>query len=235
MHDDITISVCVPAFNEEKNLTAAVEDLIFSLSSRVGDLEIIIVNDGSSDSTGIIANNLVKKYSEIQVINNNKNYGIGFCYKSALEKSSCNYFTWFPGDHENSAQELVRCLGYLHDYDVVTTHHRGFDKRSFNRRSISILYTYILNICFNLDLKYYNGLTIFPVSVLRSFPLRSTGFSLFAENIIRALRRGCNLKELSAPLKSRKSGKSKAFSCSSIFRMIKDLVAIISNGYIVFE
>jgi len=235
MNENISISICVPAYNEAENITKAVEDLFTCLSPMIQEMEVIIVDDGSNDTTAELSEQLARKYFQVKVIHHKKNSGIGACYRNALAEAKGEYFTWFPGDHENSAQEFVQCLPYIKSDTVVTSHHLGYDRRSFMRRFISRSYTWILNRYFNLDIKYYNGLTIFPVTVLRSFPLYSNGFALFAENLIRAIKKGYKVKELSTPLRMRMSGESKAFSYSSISRMVKDILVIISNGAIIFR
>lgn len=133
-----------------------------------------------------------------------KNLGIGSCYRDALKNAQGDYFTWFPGDYENSAEEFIQCLPYLSKDTIVTCHHLGYDNRLFIRRFLSCSYTWILNKYFHLHLKYYNGLTIFPSSKLRSFPLISNGFAFSAESMIRAVQCGCHVVELSTPLKTRK-------------------------------
>ena len=60
------ISVFIPAYNEEANITATVDELRAALHSRSLDFEIIIVNDGSSDRTGQIIDDLGKKDSRIR-------------------------------------------------------------------------------------------------------------------------------------------------------------------------
>lgn len=227
MKDSVSISICVPAFNEEVTLRVAIEDLIFTLSCIVHDLEIIIVDDGSKDSTSQLADQLAKEYSQVKVIHHGKNLGIGTCYRNALAVAKGDYFTWFPSDHENSAEEFIKSLHYLKEDTIVTCHHQGRDPRSFLRRWISLIYIGILNKYFHINLKYYNGLTIFPISVLRSFPLVSNGFFLFAESVVKAIKKGCKVVELSAPLGKRELGKSKSLSFLSVVRMARDAFCFI--------
>lgn len=223
---DISISVCIPALNEENTLEKAVEDLVLTLAQCVNQLEVIIVDDGSTDSTSQLAEELVAKYHQLKFIGHVKNQGIGSCYRDALAVAQGNYFTWFPSDHENSAQELVKCLPFLEDNYIVTSHHRDYDSRPKTRRLISHTYTWILNKYFRMNLKYYNGLTIIPTHILRSAPLVAEGFAFSAEGIIYAVRFGCKVVELSAPLRGRVSGRSKAFKLSSLWRMCRDFFRI---------
>lgn len=227
MGESISISVCVPAINEEKTLKETVDDLVSTLSSYVQKLEIIIVDDGSTDYTPWLAEEIARTYLKVKVIHHKENLGIGTCYRNALAIAQGDYFSWFPGDHENSAEEFVQCLPYLKNDTLVTCHHKIVDPRSFFRRFISSIYTLGLNKYFHLDLKYYNGLTIFPTSVLRSLPLVSNGFVVFAEGLIRAVQRGCQVVELPAILRKRRWGKSKALTILSVRRTIRDLLRVL--------
>jgi glycosyltransferase involved in cell wall biosynthesis len=220
----LSLSVCVPVFNEELSLRGAVQDLFKTLAPLVGTLEIIIVNDGSTDTTASLAQELSKEYdSPIKVIHHPVNLGLGASYKDALSIAEGQYFTWFPGDHENSAEELVHCLPHLGQNTAVTSYHGESDKRSWLRRATSNLYTGLLNKCFSLSIKYYNGLTIFPTKVLRAYPLVSNGYALSAESLIRAVKSGCKLVELLYPLNKRQGGRSSAISFLSFLGMVKDI------------
>ncbi|MBD3264494.1 MAG: glycosyltransferase [Candidatus Omnitrophica bacterium] len=226
---EIKLSVCIPALNEEKALEEAVQDLSHTLRPVLDKLEIIIVNDGSQDSTGRIAEKLAKESSEVKVIHHSQKKGLGVCYKDALRIAGGDYFTWFPGDHENSAAELLDALGYLEENTAVTTHHVGSDTRSLFRIFLSRTYTFIINTVFGLKVKYYNGLTILPTTTAKSFDIVSDGFTWSAENLIRAIKSGCRLIELSAPLQSREGGSSKALTPASVKQMLKDVWRIILN------
>lgn len=227
MTRNISISICVPALNEEMSLRESVADLLQTLPFYTYKLEVIIVDDGSSDGTSRLAEQLTEEYSSVKLIRHSRNFGIGACYRDALSVAEGDYFTWFPSDHENSANEFIQCIPYLNKDVVVTCHHRGYDPRPASRRKISAFYTFILNKVFRLDLKYYNGLTIFPVFVLRSIPLVSNGFIFTAESLIRVIMRGYKVVELPAPLSNRFGGKSKALTCSSFCHILKDIFRIL--------
>lgn len=220
------MSVCVPAYNEVATLEQAVLDLLETLGPRLEFVEAIIVDDGSTDGTAEIADRLSEKFESVKVIHHKTNTGLGGAYRDALEIASGTFFTWFPGDHENSAGEFVPCLEYLKPGVVVTSHHHGLDNRSAFRRRLSGLYTRLMNIATGLKLTYFNGLSIYPTQVIRSVPLVAHGFAFAAEGLIRASRAGCEIVELRYPLRERSSGRSAAISLVSFYRMGRDLFRV---------
>ena len=223
MDKKISLSICVPAFNEEDSLSDSVKGLANILLDHLRNFELIIVDDGSSDLTFDIADKISKVYDYVKVIKHERNLGIGACFKDALKIANYEYFGWFPADNENDAAELLNCLPYLDSNTVVTSHHLGCDPRSFSRRLLSRVYTLFYNIVFGLNIKYYNGLTIFPLTKLRCLNLQSSGFGIFAESIIKSLKAGLDIKELLNPLYRRSCGSSKSLTLISFLRIVKDL------------
>ena len=72
-----SISVVIPVYNEEEIIEQCIINTFDSLSSLFLDYELIIINDGSLDQTPQILSNLSKLYSQLHIITNTKNLGIG--------------------------------------------------------------------------------------------------------------------------------------------------------------
>ena len=235
---NIALSVCVPALNEEETLRAAVEDLLTSLGPEVGRLEVIIVNDGSSDDTGKIGEALVAEHTfrpgsgqaGVRVLHHAQNMGFGATYRDALAVATGDFFTWFPADHENQATELVQSIPHLAPGVIVTTQHVDTDPRPLYRRVPSRFYTKTLNRLFGLRVRYYNGLTIYPTADLRSVALGAQGFAMQAEAMVKVGRRGLRIVELEHPLGKRTSGKSALVSWRALRQALRDCVRIWRAG-----
>jgi len=227
MTKDLSISVCVPAFNEESNIDNAVEELFNTLSRCLDKFEIIIVDDGSIDLTGELAERLSKKHDQIKLIKHTENLGIGRCYRDALRIAEGKYFTWFPSDGEDTAEEILQCIILAEGGAIVTSYHTAYDRRSALRRMLSSLYTLILNTLFDQQLKYYNGLSVVLTQRARAMTLVSDGFFCNAEIILRAVKSGCRVIEMETPLAKRHSGRSKALTFGSFKRAAKDFIRIL--------
>ena len=94
-----SISVFIPALNEEKNLEPMVARLIEALTVTVEDYEIIIVDDGSSDGTGAVADGLAAENSAIRALHNSRNMGLGYCFAQGCREARKNFFVYIPGDN----------------------------------------------------------------------------------------------------------------------------------------
>lgn len=106
-----SISVFIPALNEDRNLEPTVARLIEALAVTVEDYEIIIIDDGSSDATGAIADRLAAENSVIRVLHNPRNMGLGYCFVQAYREARKNFFVYIPGDNTWPYRSFVELLG----------------------------------------------------------------------------------------------------------------------------
>lgn len=90
------ISVIIAAFNAEQHIT----DCIKSIESQsiINDIEIIVVNDGSTDSTSSIVSNYTPKYNNIKFIDRKENLGTIYSRKEGFDHSSGNYIYFMDAD-----------------------------------------------------------------------------------------------------------------------------------------
>ena len=88
------VSVIVPIYNVEKYLSKCIESII---NQTLSNIEIILVNDGSTDSSGVIADNYAKKDSRIRVIHK-KNGGQGSARNTGIELASGEYIGFVDSD-----------------------------------------------------------------------------------------------------------------------------------------
>jgi len=226
MRTSIALSVCVPAFNEAATLRESVDDLLANLAPVVAQLEIVIVNDGSGDETGAIAEALAAEHPGIRVRHHARNEGFGLAYREGLAAATCAYFTWFPADHENVADELVQAVAHVAPGVIVTSQHVDTDPRPMYRRIPSRMYTRILNRLTGVRVRYYNGLTIYPMEDLRRVALGAHGFAIQAETLVRVARRGLRIVELEYPLSRRVAGRSALVTGRALKQALRDVVRI---------
>jgi dolichyl-phosphate beta-glucosyltransferase len=100
------LSVIVPAYNEEKNLAANIKKYYDYLSCQKYDFEIIIVNDGSTDSTGLIAQELTKSWPNIKLISSPKNHGKGAAIRQGLLAGQGDYRLFIDADGATSIEHI---------------------------------------------------------------------------------------------------------------------------------
>ena len=116
----IKISVIIPVYNEEKHLEDCLNSII---NQTLKDIEIIIINDCSTDNTKNIIDKYALKYPNIKVINNEVNKGVGACRNIGISISKGDYISFIDSDdyiHPNMLLNMYNAAINT-DSDIVET------------------------------------------------------------------------------------------------------------------
>ena len=81
------LSVIYPAYNEQDNIEPTIERSLSALRPRFPTFEIVIVNDGSKDATGHLADALAVKHPEVRVVHHETNQGGGQAIVTGIEQA----------------------------------------------------------------------------------------------------------------------------------------------------
>ncbi|MBA4373820.1 MAG: hypothetical protein C0402_13290 [Thermodesulfovibrio sp.] len=225
------LSVIMPSLNEAKNITNAVQNVISSFDRDKVNGEIVIVNDGSTDETGRIGEELSNKYSFIRVVHHQSPQGIGASFWDGVWQSSGEMVTMIPGDGENDAAETIRYLPLMDHVDILIPFVYNKNVRSSGRRLLSSLYRGIINISFGMTLNYMNGTVIYRKCILEGLTFRSKGFFYQTELLIKTIRDGYLFAEVPYSLSMRTGGESKATTLRSLIKVMSNFISIFSDVY----
>ena len=140
-----SISVIVPAFNEELNLADTLDSINAAASDRDLELEIIIVNDGSQDNTGRVADGLASKDGRVRSLHHQTNQGLGNTYFTGVKEASKDYVVLIPGDNECGVETLAPLLDALGTSDIIIPYPVNTEIRSRFRRILSKLFVSLIN------------------------------------------------------------------------------------------
>jgi dolichol-phosphate mannosyltransferase len=222
---DRAVTIFVPAFNEAANLEGAVDDAV-QAATALADYEILIVDDGSTDGTGPLADALAARRPNVRVIHNPRNLGLARGYRLALEQARMPYFTFVPGDREIQVESIRGILDAVGSADVVVPYHANMQARRWYRRLLTRASTALMNVLFGLKLRYYQGPCVYPTGLARSLPTTTAGFFFLAEMLVQALRAGHSFVEVGLLHQERATGRSKALSVGNVLRALKTVIAL---------
>lgn len=225
------VSVIMPAYNEEKNLAVAVRDAVTILKSTVKSYEIIIVNDGSVDETGAVAEALTKKDPHIRVFHNRQNKGLGSGLKRGIAAAWMPYVTLYPSDNEMDKHSFRDLLLARKKADLVSAYMANPGARSILRRAVSALFVGFFNTLFRLKLTYFTGPFIAKTQLLRSVNLASEGVTILAELRVKLITRGATVIEIPFTFRMRKHGRATLFRRKTFVQTFATLVELCTHHY----
>lgn len=214
------ISIIMPAYMEAQNIAGAVASTV-GAAQAVGltDYEILIVTctrpDGSHDGTPDIAAQLARNNPHIKVFNTS--YGnLGEKFWIGVDNAKFPYVVLVASDNEISREAIQSMLVSAGKADIVTSYAANMEVRPFMRRVISRLFTFLMNIITGRRLKYYNGMCLHRVELLKKVPVRNTSFAYMAESLTYLLSKGYSFYEVPIMLQERQGGKSVAFKIDNV-------------------
>ena len=147
-----SLSVFFPCYNEQENIERVAKSAVELLESLQIDYEVILVDDGSKDDTGKIADRLAAENNHIKVVHHSPNKGYGAALQSGFKAATKEYVFYTDGDGQFDIKELPMLFKYTSEYDIVT----GFRinrQDNIMRKLNAFCWTTMVNILFGMKIK----------------------------------------------------------------------------------
>ncbi len=145
-----TISVIVPCYNEEENLSELVERIVAVFHKKNLPGEIILIDDGSIDHTGQMIQALGRQYENVICLRHKKNRGIPYSWKRGLGTATGRYVCLIDADLQYQPEDIFRLYREIRwrNVDVVQGWRSSIGRQKDHRYLYSIILNGILNFCF---------------------------------------------------------------------------------------
>ena len=204
-----SISAVLPAFNEEENIEAAATRMAEALRSLpLADWEVIIVDDGSVDNTGAIADRLASGDSRIRVFHHQPNLGYAEALKTGFGNSKHKLFFFTDSDNQFDVREISRLIPLIRDVDIVC----GFRIYRFDpltRLVISWVFNLVVRIIFRIKVRDIDcAFKLFRREVFDLVEIKSKKFFVNAEVLAKAKYYGFKMCEVGVRHYPRPAGRS---------------------------
>jgi glycosyltransferase involved in cell wall biosynthesis len=217
------LSVVVPAYNEEANLRATVGRVSGKLDALGTTFEIIIVNDGSTDGTKAIAEELSASDARIRLINHPRNLGPGSGVFTGIESSNGEFVIFIPADLALDIDDLTKYIETSKSCDLVVGIRSDRRDYSVFRKFVSLVNIALIKILFQMKERQFNYIHMYRRAMLSRIEIESRGVFITAEIMIKARDLGYRLKEVDIRYVPRSAGKATCGSRKVILRTVKDL------------
>jgi glycosyltransferase involved in cell wall biosynthesis len=218
-----SLSVVIPAYNEEENVAKAVTAVSSVLQRLNLDSEIILVNDGSRDRTGEVAKSLIGQIPNLKVVEHFPNRGYGGALKAGYAAASKELIAFVPADNQFDFGEITKYLEKIDQAPIVTGYR--YDRkdnliRKFNgfgwNSTVTILFGYL---CRDIDC----GFKLFRRALLDHVHIESNGAMIDTEFLAGARARGFRIAEIPVKHLPRTAGHPTGANLKVIVRAFRDL------------
>lgn len=223
-NSDITLSVFFPAYYDEGNIEKVVTKAVQVLNElKLKDYEIIIIEDGSPDRTGEVADEIARIYPKLRVIHHEKNMGYGATLKDGFMNAKFDYVFYTDGDNQFDLDELKKFVALISFCDHVV----GYRKKkqySLYRKITSFIYNYLLRLIFKIDYVDIDcAFKLFKRELFDKIKIDSLDAFIDAEIMIKSDLLGYTVTEVGVKHLPRLDGISTGARPSVILRTIKEI------------
>ena len=222
----LSLSVVIMAFNEEENLPVQVDRTVAFLEAHTAEWQVIVVNDGSSDQTGAVADAYAAKRPEqITVVHHPVNRGMGAAIRNGYAAARCEWVTQLPADCQVDPQVFLRFFPHLTSADIVLSIYRERDD-GWKRKVLSWGFQTFVKLVLG-SRGDFTGTMVFRRSLLEDVgELHSESFFVNLEFPTRALALGAPHAVVEIEAQPRLHGASKVANTGRIKTVVREALAM---------
>jgi len=218
--------VVIPALNEAANLEHAIEGVVRVLGPRAPALDIIVVDDGSTDGTKCESERLSARYpGRIRCVSHEYNRGYGAALRTGARHARGDLVTFVMADGQFNAQCVLRLLPFIDSADIVLGIREARQDPSL-RLLTAATYRLLARPLLGAGYRDLNCGKLYRASALRQMDLFCEGPVIDTEILVWAKRLNLRLCAVRVPHFPRRSGRSKATNRRNLLLVWRELAKL---------
>lgn len=223
----ISLSIFFPVYNDWGTIASMTALAIATADQITDDYEIILVNDGSGESTVEVLDFLEKRFSRVRVVHHPKNRGYGAALRTGISEARKDFIFYTDGDAQYDVRELKKLVAALReDVDVVN----GFKIKRHDpwyRTVIGRIYHAITRIAFGFTIRDVDcDFRLMRREIFENLRLHHNSGVICVEMIKKIHDAGYRFAEVPVTHFHRASGKSTFFQPARVLRVGIDLIRL---------
>ena len=220
------VSLVFPVYRDEHTVRRVAEKSLKVLADVANDYEVIIVDDGSPDRSGEIADELASKHEQIHVVHHESNEGYGEAVKTGFARARYEWICATDGDDQYDVFDLPKLVRLKDYYDLVITF-RYVKVYSGFRIFVSFVYNVLLRMLFRMSYRdISSGLRLVRKSLVDELELESSSPFIGAELAIKTTLRGYRVGEVGIQTFPREFGRGETVTVANILATIREMIHI---------
>jgi undecaprenyl-phosphate 4-deoxy-4-formamido-L-arabinose transferase len=195
-----SISLVIPVYNERDNIISTVRRCVQALSQDFTDFELILIDDGSTDGTGAVMDDLAESDERVHVLHNNVNLNVGISVQRGIAIATKNYIVHNAVDLSLPVEDIANFMHHMKDCDLLVLERKSYSGYTLWRLITSKINRLFLRVLFGYnDMSDMNFTQIYRLNIMsKILPLAKSPAFTTPEMILRARRLGLRVKSLIA-------------------------------------
>ncbi len=219
----LSISVVLPAYNEEKNVGQAVRSVLEVMEPITPDYEVIVVDDGSRDRTSEVVEELAESCPKVRLVRHEVNQGYGGALNSGFQAAARELIFFTSSDNQYDVAEVKKLLPYIETAELVIGY-RADRRDPFIRRFFAWGWTTLVNLLFGYVSRDVDcAFKLFKREVISQVRITSKGAMIDTELLVGAKRKGLGIVEVPVSHFPRLAGEQTGANVLVILRAYRDL------------
>lgn len=227
----------VMAYNEELLIKKTIIELITVIKkTKIVNYHVYIVDDGSTDNTSIIIDDLIKNFDvKFNVIKNSKNIGISISVKNFINSQlfeDNDFLILISGDNDLSSELIENLINESKNVDVVLSYFINREKKGYLRAFLSTFFNLLMCTIFKVYAFYLQGPFVWPLKFVKKMKIYSIGVAYVSEVNIKLLHSGLTYCEVSGIMNTG-SENSTSLRIKNFFDIFFTIIILIYEIYVV--
>lgn len=222
-----SISVFFPAYNDEATVAGLVGDALSVLSSLTEHFEVIVVNDGSTDGTAVVLDELARADSRVRVIHHETNRGYGGALRTGFASATKELVFYTDGDGQYDVRELLLLRPLMIEGVDIVNGYKINRADSLQRKALGAAYNRLAHLLFSIPIRDVDcDFRLIRRCAVERVELVSSSGSICVELVHKLNRAGFVFAEVPVHHYPRAHGRSQFFTLRRVGRTAFDLLSM---------
>ncbi|MDQ1605529.1 MAG: hypothetical protein QOE01_3374 [Actinomycetota bacterium] len=221
------ISVFFPAYNDEASIAGLVGDALAVLPSLTDDFEVIVVDDGSTDGTAAVLDELSREDARLRVVHHESNRGYGAALRTGFASATKELVFYTDGDGQYDVRELARLWPLLGEKVDIVNGYKLQRADGWQRKALGAAYNGLAHLLFSIPIRDVDcDFRLLRRRAVERVELVSSSGSICVELVHKLHRSGCVFAEVPVGHRPRAHGRSQFFTFRRVGRTALDLLSL---------
>src|SRR5436190_6972308 len=227
-----SISIFFPAYNDEQTIGELVRHALAILPAFTDDYEVLVINDGSTDGTASLLDNLSRQDAHVRPVHHEANRGYGGALQSGFANATKEFVFYTDGDGQYDVRELERLLPLMKPGIDVVNGYKSKRADSLHRVIIGKIYNRTARLLFRLPIRDVDcDFRLIRREALQHIGEISTSGAACLEMIRKLKANGAVFAEIKVSHYPRLHGHSEFFTFKSLMRTAYDFFGLLGQAW----